>query len=192
MAEIETVEGTVLSLLTYNPETGGLYWKPRTVSMFKGTSGRTPEHACANWNARHAGQKAFTAKGNHGYLVGRIFGRSYLAHRVIMCLMTGKWPDQEVDHINGDRTDNRWQNLRKCNHAQNSRNARGYSKTSDYLGVSWNASLKGYMARVYCDGKTYYCGFSKTDPEKLARQRDRKAVELFGEYARLNFPEKRL
>ena len=104
--------------------------------------------------------------------------------------MTGDWPVHEVDHINGNRLDNRWANLRQVTRGQNNRNARSYGKTSKYNGVYWNQSLGGYMARVYHNGKSHYCGFSTNDPEKLARRRDEKARELFGEYARLNFPEK--
>jgi hypothetical protein len=53
--------------------------------------------------------------------------------------------------------------------------------------VTWNKHLKGYTAKVMKDGVLHYCGFSVNDPEKLARRRDEKAKELFGDFARLNF-----
>lgn len=187
MVDTETLERLIPKLLTYSPDTGDLYWKPRDPSLFAATEKRTAEHMAANWNARHAGRKAFTSVGSHGYKNGRIMGRGFLAHRVVYCLMTGHWPAHEIDHINGDRADNRWCNLRHATKAQNNRNAKGYAGTSPFIGVYWNKSLQGYMARVHHAGRSYYCGFSKTDPEKIARQRDAKAKELFGRFARLNF-----
>lgn len=187
MADTETIKGLINNLLTYNPETGDLYWKPRPKELFADLGRRSPEHAAANWNSRHAGRKAFTAVGANGYRVGRILGTTFLAHRVIMCLMTGCWPKNDVDHVNGDRLDNRWENLRHATKAQNNRNGKSYGTTSEYVGVYWNRHLGGYVASVYHNGKRHYCGFSKTDPKSLALRRDRKAKELFGEFVRLNF-----
>lgn len=189
MVDTETLQRLIPQLLTYSPDTGDLYWKPRPPTLFTATATRTAEHMAANWNAKHAGQKALTAVGSHGYKSGRVMGRGLLAHRVIYCLMTGQWPTHEIDHVNGDRTDNRWRNLRQATRAQNNRNLTGYATTSPYIGVYWNKSLGGYMARVYHEGRSHYCGFSRTDPEKIARRRDAKAKELFGEFARLNFEE---
>ena len=103
--------------------------------------------------------------------------------------MTGTWPQHQVDHINGDRCDNRWENLRPATKVQNNRNKRKHGKTCKFIGVSWNKHLGGYIAKVSAGGVIYYCGFSTNNPEKLARKRDEKAKELFGEYARLNFEE---
>lgn len=189
MVDLEAVKGLIPQVLRYEPETGELYWRHRPAGSFKGTSKRSAESVAANWNSRHAGKKAFTTVGSHGYRSGRLCGRGLLLHRVAFVCMTGDWPAYELDHINGDRLDNRWCNLRKATRGQNARNIRGHSKTSPYIGVSWNSCLNGYMARVYHNGRSHYCGFSMDDPERLARQRDKKAKELFGEYARLNFEE---
>lgn len=189
MADLKTLKGLIPQVLRYEPDTGELYWKHRPAGMFTSTDKRSADWAAANWNSKHAGKPAFTAVGAHGYRCGRLQGSGLLLHRVAFVLMTNDWPKYEVDHVNGDRLDNRWVNLRPVSKAQNIRNSRGYSKTSEYIGVYWSRSLEGYMARVNHEGKSYYCGFSKTDPERLARQRDQKAKELFGEYARLNFEE---
>lgn len=189
MADFETLKGLIPKVLRYEPDTGELYWKHRPTSLFTSTDKRGADWAAANWNSRHAGKPAFTAVGAHGYRCGRLQGAGLLLHRVAFVLMTGDWPTHELDHINGDRLDNRWCNLRKATRNQNARNTKGYSKTSPYLGVSWNSRLNGYMARVYHNGTNHYCGFSVDDPTRLAKQRDKKAKELFGEYARLNFEE---
>jgi hypothetical protein len=187
MAKIDTVKQLIPKSLQYDPDTGELYWKKRDPSSFEGSEKRNPAKVAANWNARHAGKIAFTTIGGHGYRSGRLNGCGLLLHRVVFVLMTGDWPEHQVDHINGNRLDNRWKNLRLVSQAQNLRNSKGYSTTSSYIGVGWNKTLEGYVARVYHQGKTHYCGFSKDDPEKLARKRDQKAAELFGPYARLNF-----
>lgn len=187
MADLEALKRLIPQVLRYCPQEGQLYWRHRPESLFSDSKARRSDWIAANWNSRHAGKPAFTAVGAHGYRCGTLQGCGLTLHRVAFLLMTGDWPEHEVDHRNGDRTDNRWENLRPVSKAQNNRNARGYSKTSDYVGVSWNRSLGGYVARVYHNGKNHYCGFSKSDPESLARRRDKKAKELFGEYAQLNF-----
>jgi len=189
MADFEALKGLIPKVLVYDPETGELYWKHRAVSTFIGTEKRSAEKVAANWNSRFGGQRAFTSVGKNGYRAGNLNRVGLLLHRVAFVLMTGDWPLHEVDHINGDRLDNRWTNLRSVSGAQNRRNACGYGKTSEYIGVCWNSSLGGYMARVHHNGESHYCGFSVDDPARLARQRDKKAKELFGEYARLNFEE---
>ena len=191
MVGTETLEGLIKASLIYTPETGSLMWRHRPEILFVGTDKRSSAHIAANWNAKNAGKEAFTAVGKHGYRTGTLFKKRLLLHRVAFVLQTGSWPTQTVDHINGDRLDNRWANLRDISKGNNNRNAAGYAKTSPYIGVSWNKSLGGYVAKVYHNGASHYCGFSKDDPAKVAQNRDAKAKELFGKYARLNFPEER-
>ena len=173
----------------YDPKAGSFTWKTRPLSHFDGSGNRDPAWRMNNWNSKHAGKEAFTSIGKHGYRNGVIFGCRTLAHRCAMALITNEWPPMFVDHINGDRLDNRGVNLRLASSAESVRNRASYGATCDYVGVYWSKHLKGYMARVYCEGVSYYCGFSKDDPEKLARRRDKKALELFGPFAKLNFPE---
>jgi len=187
MAATKTIEELIHQCLCYDPEKGELFWKRRNEKMFSGSVKRSASHIAANWNSRNAGKPAFTAIGSHGYRTGTFNGKRFLLHRVAFLLQTGEWPKHTIDHVNGDRLDNRWSNLRQATRGQNNRNAKSYSKSSPYIGVSWNKSLKGYVSKIYSNGTEHYCGFSKTDPERLARKRDEKAKELFGEYARLNF-----
>lgn len=174
--------------LQYDPDTGLFVWKRRPVSHFSDHGTRDAEGCANNWNSRWAGKPALTYIGIHGYFCGRLFGKGLLAHRCAYALMTGSWPELFMDHINGVRTDNRWSNLRPCNHYQSIQNRASYGKTCEYIGVYWSKKLQGYVGNVYHKGKSYYCGFSADDPEKVARRRDAKARELFGEFARLNFP----
>jgi hypothetical protein len=94
--------------------------------------------------------------------------------------------DLIVDHINGNVLDNRRCNLRLCTRAENARNVKkSKSNTSGYVGV--HASGKKWRATVALNGKNY-CAGSFEDKVEAARARDRKAIELHGEFARLNFP----
>ena len=174
--------------LSYEPDTGLFTWRVRPVSHFQGTEKRDAVGCANNWNSRWAGKPALTHLGSHGYFCGKVFKSGVLAHRCAYALMTGSWPMLWMDHISGIRTDNRWSNLRPCDRNQSIRNRGSFGNTCEYVGVSWNKKLQGYVGRVYHEGKSHHCGFSSNDPEKVARRRDDKAQELFGDFARLNFP----
>jgi hypothetical protein len=188
MATNKTIEELIKLSLRYEPETGELYWRERPVESFQaGRKFGKPQKA-AIWNGSYAGKRAFTSVNARGYRHGKLNGKDLTLHRVAFILQTGQWPKECVDHINGAKLDNRWSNLREASRAQNTWNARGYSKTSPYVGVSWNTRARIFIASIRKDGKYYYIGRSK-DPEVLARKRDKFAKEFYGEYARLNFNE---
>lgn len=179
----------LIEAVSYDPDSGSFTWRVRPVDHFTDAPKRDPVWLTNNWNSRLAGRPAFTGVGSHGYKNGVLFGHRVLAHRCAAAILTGEWPPVFVDHINGDRLDNRAANLRLASSAESVRNRASFGATCEYVGVYWSKHLGGYIARVRCNGVSYYCGFSKNDPEKVARARDKKALELFGPYARLNFPE---
>ncbi len=90
----------------------------------------------------------------------------------------------QIDHANGDTMDNRRANLRLCTASQNCANR---YKTRERRGV-YQAPNGKWRASVNSKGKRYHLGYFD-DVEQAARARDRKATELFGEFAVLNFPE---
>jgi hypothetical protein len=93
-----------------------------------------------------------------------------------------------VDHINHNGLDNRKTNLRLCTRAQNCRNRRPFRLNgSRYKGVSWDKQRKLFLAAIRCNGKYYNLGRFKSET-KAAKAYDKKAIELFGEFAYLNFP----
>ena len=106
-------------------------------------------------------------------------------HRLIMDAPKG----MDVDHINGNPLDNRKSNLRICSRAENLRN-RGANKnnTSGYKGVSWHKRNKKWACQIKHNYKKIHVGNYAT-PEEAARAYDKKAKELHGEYAYLNFPD---
>ncbi len=104
-------------------------------------------------------------------------------HREVLNL---KPEDPEIDHRNQDGLDNQKHNLRLASHGQNMMNRRP-SGRSGYKGVSWQRYPKQtpWVARIRCNGTEFYLGFFGT-PEEGARAYNKKAIELFGEFARLN------
>ncbi len=106
-------------LLDYDPETGWLTWRHRD---YEDLAHLTSRASCSKFNSQFAGKRALSCTaGSHGYLTGAIFGRQYLAHRVIWAIETDGWPDC-IDHINGNRRDNRIANLRSVSKAENAKN----------------------------------------------------------------------
>jgi hypothetical protein len=120
-----------------------------------------------------------------GY-AGRWEGRKTIfMHREIV--QPGK--GMVVDHKNRNKLDNTRENLRACTHQENMQNAgKQNGATSRFRGVSWSKKDRKWLARICCDYKQYAIGYF-TDEVEAARAYDRKAVELFGDFARLNFPE---
>ena len=179
---------TLRQLLRLDPATGRLYWRKREVGFFIDTMNRTAEHSCANWNAKHAGNEALTAD-SHGYRHGQILGMRYSAHVVVFALANGHWPVEIVDHRDGDKSNNRPDNLREATAAQNMRNRGGNRKsTSKYCGVSWDAVNRKWRAQFKdIDGVQRHIG-RFADESAAARAYDAFAAREHGEFAKLNFP----
>jgi hypothetical protein len=176
-------------ILRYEPETGHLFWLPRGEHLFSEWGYGGAPTAAARWNARYAGQRAFTATTRLGHYKGAIFDADYRAHRVIWALVTGEWPSASIDHINGDAGDNRWANLRAATATENARNRKSRTgSTSKYLGVRKEASSTKYRAQIRLNGKLKHLGLFVRE-EDAARAYDTAAIAAYGEFARPNFGE---
>ncbi len=122
-------------LFLYDGETGQFYWKVRPAYKIK------------------IGDRAGNLNPN-GYVTIKLGGKQVYAHRLAYLIRTGKWPEKEIDHINGDRSDNRWSNLRVANHSQNQMNKPMQSNNSSgHKGVTWNAKDKRWVAQIQADKK---------------------------------------
>jgi len=109
---------------------------------------------------------------------------------VVWALYYGEWPDGWIDHINGCRTDNRPENLRIASTSLSNHNRKYASAECGFIGVTRSkiCATPRYIAQIQHNGKHHYLGMYKT-PEEAARVRDKKAAEIHGANANLNFPE---
>jgi hypothetical protein len=122
--------------------------------------------------------------GNRVYAYRHDNGKTLAMHRFLTNCPQG----MVVDHIDGNGLNNRQNNLRVCTQQQNLYNSRPKGKSSKYKGVCRDKRRKGWVVYVRYNRRNIFVGRFKDEIE-AARAYDRKAYELFGEYAYLNFPE---
>lgn len=107
-----------------------------------------------------------------GYKQIRLDGKKYRAHRLAVAIMSGEFPDGEVDHINGNRSDNRWENLRVVNASANNQNRTVLNKnsTSGIRGVSFNKRRQKWEAHIKPGRRKISVGmFDSVEQATLAR-----------------------
>ena len=143
-------------IIHYDPDTGAVTWKHRPVEFFK------RQRDCNAWNARYAGKVAgriYQFDSGKSYRQLTLFGKTKREHRLIWLYMTGSEPTDQIDHDNGDGTDNRWDNLSDITGFQNNRNKRKPSdNTSGVVGVYWDKHYNKWLASLNCDGKRFNLG----------------------------------
>lgn len=94
-----------------------------------------------------------------GYLRIKIDGKNYMNHRLAFMYMIGRFPNEETDHINHDKHDNRWCNLRECSRQENLRNYPiGNRNKSGYMGVCYHKRQKKYCARIRTGSGSLHIG----------------------------------
>jgi len=141
MTDRELLElATLRELLDYSPETGLFFWLR------------------SNSNASPVGSLAGRSANSDGYRHIVINKRFYKAHRLAWFYVHGTWP-QQIDHINGDRADNRLCNLRSVTPQQNTHNQRRphHNNRSGFLGVSKRTNGQ-FQAEIRVSGKKRYLG----------------------------------
>jgi hypothetical protein len=153
--------------IAYDALSGHLTWLARDV----------PENSCARrnvraWNTRYAGTPAFGYRDRLGYGHGQISGENYLAHRIAWAIHYGRWPDGLIDHIDGDPTNNRIDNLRVVDSTGNTRNQRRHSRnTTGVTGVSYHRAAGKYWAQIGVRGEVKYLGlFDDLEAAAAARR----------------------
>ena len=129
--------------------------------------------------------------GGHGYNHVNLSkpGKTQI-HRIHL-LVAREWaPNPEgkrcVDHIDGNKANNNWENLRYATHSENSRNMKKHADGSSiYKGVAYNKALNKWQAQMHMNGKQTYLGVF-VDEREAAEAYNKGALEHFGEYAKLN------
>lgn len=152
-------------LLRYEPDTGKLFWLPRPREFFNS------DRACNAMNAKLAGKEAFTCV-NAGYRKGRIMEQHYVAHRICWAIYYGSPPVYTIDHIDGDRENNRISNLRDVPMCINNQNAKlRHDNKSGHVGVMWDNQELKWRAQARYQTKTKFIGlFDNKEDAITARQ----------------------
>lgn len=180
MAKIKEMpsQEIIRELIDYNPATGETVWLPRDSKWFEGGK-RDSQWEANRWNSKNAG-KAITRTSN-GYILASIFGEKIFLHRLIWKYMTGEEP-VFVDHKNGIKDDNRWDNLQNATKKTNGRNMKLFStNTSGHVGIRQRSGGR-WQARIKVDQKEQHIGMFDTYEE---------AIEAWNERAKLmNFSER--
>lgn len=159
------------NILKYEPETGRIFWRPRPIEMFSATPHHTQIWNFKRWNTNYAGKETFLLQHTEGYLRGKINGTYYFAHRMAWFLTYGEWPENDTDHLNGNRSDNRLCNLIPKTRSGNMQNAKMWSNnTSGVTGVWWSKGMKKWCADIKYKGHRIILGYFD-DIEDAARIR---------------------
>lgn len=156
-------------LLDYEPETGWFFWR---ISRRKASAG---SKAGTRWQPPH------------DYVAIGIDRKIYLAHRLAWLYMTGEWSQIDVDHINGDRSDNRWVNLREAVRWQNLANSKlSATNKSGFKGVCFDKSRGLWLATISVAGVHYNLGRYATAEEAALVRREFEKKRR-GVYARISY-----
>lgn len=125
----------VLEYFEYDPKTGDIYTKRRKVGCVLPS----------------------------GYVDVFFDGGNKRAHRIAHIIMTGANPQGFIDHINGNKSDNRWENLRVVSKSENAKNAKLYkTNTSGLPGVTWDKHNNSWIVRLIDNGKVVNLGRHKS------------------------------
>lgn len=172
--------GTILQYLDYDADTGIFTWKSRDASMFTLTTDAYKAREACRWNTRFAGRTAGKIEGK-GYLQTSINGKSYMLHRLAWIIMSGSDAEQQIDHIDGDKTNNRWANLRAATQHQNMWN-RGKRKNNS-TGFTGVTPKRGkFEAYIDVNGKRNFLG-TFTTAEEASSAYKRASISLHGEFS---------
>lgn len=121
-----------------------LYWKPMN------SNGRVRSSVYANNRAGCVSKR--------GYIQVRKGRDKFMAHRIIWAMHYGSWPESGIDHINGDRLDNRIENMRDETQFQNCKNAAKYPRREPWIATGVNRVKGGFSAHAQVNKKAVYIG----------------------------------
>ena len=145
--------------LTYEPETGRLIWRHNEAM---------PNY----WNARFANTVAGNVDSGHGYYTIGINGVKHRMHRVIWAMAHGYWPKRHIDHVDGNKLNNRIDNLRDVESQENHLNQSiPKNNKSGVIGVCWHKRRARWRAAITVNGRHKTIGYFSNLEEAAAARR---------------------
>jgi len=134
--------------LDYDPSTGVFTWKKKRCGRGK------------------LGKVAGVIRPD-GYMEVCVYGATYKSHRLAWLYVHGEFPAHQIDHIDGNRANNRIENLRDLPKVLNMQNQRRPQKhnTSGFLGVSWQKNRRKWEARISVSNVQHFLGVHDTAEE---------------------------
>lgn len=136
----------LLRELSYHPDTG--------IFTARRSNGRRKAGVVAGVNT------------SNGYLAAMVKRKNYLMHRLAWLYMTGEWPKGQIDHVDGNKSNNAFLNLREATDSQNQYNRKKQNNnTSGFKGVSWHKKTGRFRAYINSNGKHISLGYYATADE---------------------------
>ena len=176
-ADSVTFLDEIRNRIAYDPDSGVLTWLDVSPKYF------ATLNAWSTWRTRFAGKTAgFLRKDGYIKITVTLRGekRAFLAHRVAWLLEHNRWPENFIDHVNGERSDNRLCNLRSVDRQGNQRNQKRRSNNATgVLGVSWSKHANAWLARITFNGRQKNLGYYKDFNTAVAV---RKHAEVLHDY----------
>ncbi len=122
-----------------------------------------------------AGDVVGAGSTKNGYKCTAINGKQYYQHRLVWLYVHGSWPEGSIDHINGDRTDNRIENLRPATPSQNQHNRRKTKSKQGMTGAYKSSKGVTWYSTIMVENKKHYLGTFKTEEEAARAYAEAKA-----------------
>ena len=152
--EDQELRKIVMERLSYDTRTGLFKWKSRAAP-------HVPK-----------GSKAGCLDTSNGYVKIKVAGRYYKAHRLAWLVVYGKFPSDQIDHINGVRDDNRIINLRAVTNVENCRNrALPNTNKSGHIGIHYNKRMNKWTATIGINYKNIYLGRFENKEDAIEARR---------------------
>lgn len=157
MASTDLTAARVRELFDYSPDDGALRWRVSGPKRVVGAAAGSRQRI--------------------GYIVIRVDGELHYAHRLAWLHVTGGWPTASVDHIDGDKGNNRWANLRDVSHQANCRNQHRAQGSAGLLGAAKNSRSGCWRAIITVDGRQKHIGtFQSPEAAHAAYIAERKTL----------------